>query len=107
MLARLEELSRQRPDRVLRLRGSLPGAEGPEAFELLIYRGISSSVSHPTAYDPDQPLLPEGAELTGAELLAAPLNPSAEQLLAGPDLVDKFLDPLAWDGAGAGAGAGA
>ena len=49
MLAPLEELSRQRPDRLLRLRGNLPGAEGPEAFELLIYRGISSSVSHPTA----------------------------------------------------------
>ncbi|MEN9878076.1 MAG: hypothetical protein RLZZ158_1115 [Cyanobacteriota bacterium] len=96
MLAPLEELSRQRPDRLLRLRGNLPGAEGPEAFELLIYRGISSSVSHPTAHDPDQSLLPEGATLESAELLAAPLNPNAEQRLAGPAPVDKFLDPESW-----------
>ena len=96
MLAPLEELSRQRPDRLLRLLGNLPGPEGPEAFELLIYRGISSSVSHPTAYDPDQSLLPEGATLESAELLAAPLNPNAEQRLAGPAPVDKFLDPESW-----------
>lgn len=96
MLAPLEELSRQRPDRLLRLLGNLPGPEGPEAFELLIYRGISSSVSHPTAYDPDQSLLPEGATLESAELLLAPLNPNAEQRLAGPAPVDKFLDPESW-----------
>jgi len=96
VLAPLEELSRQRPDRLLRLLGNLPGPEGPEAFELLIYRGISSSVSHPTAYDPDQSLLPEGATLESAELLLAPLNPNAEQRLAGPAPVDKFLDPESW-----------
>jgi hypothetical protein len=116
LLARLEAISRERPDRVLRLHGTLrplptegvrePG-EDPEAaaspvehvepFELVIYRGFSSSTTHPTAFDPDQPALPETARLLSAEILQAPLRPGeAEGLLAGPGPVDLFLEPGAW-----------
>ena len=97
LLARLEELSRERPDRVLRLRGQLQLAAGLlEPYELLIYRGFSSSTTHPTDFDPDQPLLLEGAVIETAELLLAPLNPAAEQLLAGPVSPEAFLDRGGW-----------
>lgn len=97
LLAQLEELSRSRPDRVLRLTGELPGDRGGmEPFELLIFRGFSSSVSHPTGFDPDQPALPETATLKAAELLQGPLNPAAEQRLAGPVAPQVFLDPERW-----------
>jgi hypothetical protein len=107
LLAALEAISRDRPDRVLRLTGTLPNPEasefgpaglaGPgEPFELLIFRGFSSSLSHPTGFDPDQPALPATARIEAAELLAGPLNPSQEQRLAGPVAVEHFLDPAAW-----------
>ena len=113
LVARLEEISRGRPDRVLRLRGTLGAlpAEGSEAagtgptgaaspvepFELVIYRGFSSSTTHPTAFDPDQPALPETARLISAEILQAPLRPGeAEALLAGPGPAELFLEPGAW-----------
>ena len=97
LLAQLERLSRDRPDRVLRLRGQMQTAgEAVEAFELVMFRGFSSSTSHPTGYDPDQPLLPDGAVIETAELLMAPLNPSAEQRLAGPVPADQFLEPSSW-----------
>jgi len=97
LLARLEELSRSRPDRVLRLTGELPGDEGGlEPFELLIFRGFSSSVSHPTAFDPDQPALPESARLMSAELLQGPLDPAAEQRVAGPMDPELLLEPDRW-----------
>jgi hypothetical protein len=97
LLARLEELSRQWPDRVLRLRGQLQLAAGPlEPYELLIFRGFSSSTTHPTDFDPDQPLLPDGAVIETAELLHAPLNPAAEQLLAGPASPEVFLESGGW-----------
>ncbi len=102
LLAALEEISRQRPDRVLRLVGTLPASGEDEPFELLIFRGFSSSITHPTAFDPDQPALPETARITAAELLAGPLNPSDERLLAGPLPAETFLDPGAWEGAGPG-----
>lgn len=105
LLTALEELSRARPDRVLRLRGQLPvGADGEpdahgdalEPFELLIFRGFSSSTTHPTAFDPDRPALPEGSVVEAAELLEGPLSPGAERLVAGPGPVRLFLDPDGW-----------
>jgi hypothetical protein len=97
LLARLEAISRERPDRVLRLRGSLAGSgAGREPFELLIFRGFSSSLSHPTGFDPDQPALPQDALIEAAELLVAPFDPSREEALAGPEPVDRFLDPAGW-----------
>ncbi|MCP9775862.1 hypothetical protein KBY58_05710 [Cyanobium sp. HWJ4-Hawea] len=97
LMAQLELLSRDRPDRVLRLRGQWQGVGGTaEAFELVMYRGFSSSTTHPTAYDPDQPLLPDGALIETAELLLGPLNPVAEQQLAAPVAVERFLDPASW-----------
>ena len=97
LLAALEAISRDRPDRVLRLRGELPDEAGrPEPFELLIFRGFSSSVSHPTAFDPDQPALPPQARITTAELLQGPLNPTSESALAPPQGVERYLEPQAW-----------
>ena len=97
LLAALEVISREHPDHVLRLRGELPGEEGQlEAFELLIFRGFSSSVSHPTAFDPDQPALPADARIDGAELLQGPLSPTDERLLAGPTAAQRFLEAAAW-----------
>jgi hypothetical protein len=91
-IAALEACSRSRPDRVLRLRGRLDA----EPYELLIFRGFSSSTTHPTGFDPDRPVLPDGVRIETAELLAGPLNPAAEQLLAGPEPPGRFLDPTAW-----------
>ena len=91
-LSQLEAISSQRPDRVLRLAGLLAG----EPLELLIFRGFSSSTTHPTEFDPDQPVLPDGAVIETAELLQAPLNPAAEQRLAGPVSPEVFLDSGGW-----------
>ena len=101
LLVGLEELSRHHPDRVLRLRGTLPGdpaqlAYLAEPFELLIFRGFSSSVTHPTAFDPDRPALPAGARIETAELLAGPLDPQREQRLGAPQPPEVFLSPAAW-----------
>lgn len=97
LLAALEEGSRSRPDRLLRLRGSLPSGDGSrEPFELLIFRGFSSLTTHPTAFDPDRAALSEGSVIETAELLQAPLDPANEGPLAGPLPADRFLDPQAW-----------
>ena len=100
LLAGLETISRSRPDRVLRLRGSVAAAgavgEDDQPFELLIFRGFSSSTTHPTGFDPDQPLLPDGVRIETAELLEGPLNPAAERILAGPARCQEFLAPGAW-----------
>jgi hypothetical protein len=101
LLAQLETISRQRPDRVLRLTGTLPADPTPppaasEPFELLIFRGFSSSTTHPTDFDPDLPALPEDPRVERAELLAGQRNPRDQELLAGPSPAEHFLAPEAW-----------
>ena len=86
---------------MLRLTGTLPASGSPggeEPFELLIFRGFSSSTTHPTAFDPDRPALPETARVAAAELLAGPLDPAHEERLAGPAAAETFLVARAWEG---------
>ena len=88
----LEERTRALPQRVVRLRGQVRD----ELFELLIFRGFSSSTTHPTAFDPDASVLPEGTSLDQAELLQGPLSPSHEVVLAGPMPPNDLLAQANW-----------
>ena len=97
LLPALEAISRDRPDRVLRLRGVVRSAvDVDEALEVLIFRGFSSCTTHPTEFDPDQSVLPEGAVLETAELLRGPLNPQREELLIGPLPPEQLTDVGRW-----------
>ena len=88
----LEERTRFQPQRVVRLRGQVVD----EPFELLIFRGFSSSTTHPTAFDPDASVLPEGTSLDQAELLQGPLSPGQEVVLAGPMPPNDLLAQANW-----------
>jgi len=88
----LEERTRVQPQRVVRLRGQVVD----EPFELLIFRGFSSSTTHPTAFDPDASVLPEGTSLDQAELLQGPLSPGQEVVLAGPMPPNDLLAQANW-----------
>ena len=92
LVQQLEERSRLQPDRVVRLTGLVEG----DAFELLIFRGFSSSTTHPTAFDPDASVLPEGTSLDQAELLQGPLSPGQEVVLAGPMPPNDLLAQANW-----------
>ena len=86
-----EERTRLESQRVVRLRGQV----GDVPFELLIFRGFSSSTTHPTAFDPDASVLPEGTRLDWAELLQGPLDPHGETRLLGP-LNPQELAQASW-----------
>ena len=97
LLPALEAISRDHPDRVLRLRGVVIGDGGDrEALEVLMFRGFSSSTTHPTQFDPDQSVLPKGAVIEMGELLTGPLNPEQEKRVAGPMPAQAFKDPNLW-----------
>ena len=92
LVQQLEERSRLEHKRVVRLMGTVEG----EPFELLIFRGFSSSTTHPTAFDPDATVLPEGTSLDQAELLQGPLLPGQEVVLAGPMPPNDLLAQPNW-----------
>ena len=92
LVQQLEERTRLLPDRVVRLQGTVQG----EPFELLIFRGFSSSTTHPTAFDPDASVLPEGTALEQAELLQGPFNPAESTVLMGPLSPVALLAQASW-----------
>ena len=92
LVQQLEERTRLLPDRVVRLQGTVQS----EPFELLIFRGFSSSTTHPTAFDPDASVLPEGTALERAELLQGPLNPAESTVLMGPLSPVALLAQASW-----------
>jgi hypothetical protein len=97
LLLALEAISRDRPDRVLRLRGTVQSGEGAqEALEVLIFRGFSSCTTHPTDFDPDRTVLPDGATIETGELLLGPLDPQQDKTLVGPKPADTFMDLTVW-----------
>ena len=92
LVQELEERTRLSPDRVVRLHGFVLD----EPFELLIFRGFSSSTTHPTAFDPDASVLPDGTRLDWAELLQGPLDPSGETRLVGPVNPEELVAQASW-----------
>ena len=96
-LLALEQISRDHPRRVVRLTGFVRLESGEsEPLELLIFRGFSSCTTHPTSFDPDESVLPAGAQIEQACLLEGPLNQPTETVLVGPGPVEQLLDAAAW-----------
>jgi len=91
-LQRLEDLSARRHNWVLRCRGRLASGE---PFELILFRGFSSSTSHSTATDADVALLVAGDQLETIEILKAPLQPDVEQVLQPAMAPETFWQALA------------
>jgi hypothetical protein len=59
------------PDEVLLVRAEIEG----ELDEVMIFKGFSSSLMRPTAFDPDVPVIPDDAEIISIDRLTAPYNP--------------------------------
>ncbi len=74
---RLEQYTLRHPQAVLRVVARVAG----EMDEILIFRGFSSSLVRPTAFDPDVPVLPEDATIDSIDILAGPYNPDQPRYL--------------------------
>jgi hypothetical protein len=74
---RLEQYTLKRPQQVLLVQALVEG----EADQVVIFRGFSSSLVRPTAFDPDVPVLPEDAAIQTIDILEGPYNPDQPRYL--------------------------
>ncbi len=74
---RLEQYTLRYPQEVLLLDVELEG----QADQILIFKGFSSSLMNPTAYDPDVPVLAEEAKILSIDRAASPYNPDNPQYI--------------------------
>jgi hypothetical protein len=74
---RLEQYTLKRPQEVLFLHVEING----QPDEIVIFRGFSSSLMQPTAFDPDIPVLAENAVIHQIDRLKSPYQPDNPQYL--------------------------
>jgi hypothetical protein len=73
----MEQYSLKRPEQVLLVHALVDGEED----EIVIFRGFSSSLVRPTAFDPDVPVLPEDAEIQSIDILMGPYTPDSPRYI--------------------------
>lgn len=88
-IQRLEQYTIKRPSEVLIVKAEIEG----EADEIAIFKGYSSSLMRPTAFDPDVPVLPDAATLLEIDRLVGPLNPTDPQYIE-QGLTWETIQPL-------------
>lgn len=69
---RLEQYTVKRPQEVLLVTAEIEG----ELDQIVIFRGFSSSLVRPTAFDPDVPVLPADAKVMAIDRLQGPYTPN-------------------------------
>ncbi|HEY9764252.1 MAG TPA: hypothetical protein V6D07_17110 [Trichocoleus sp.] len=75
---RLEQYTLRVPQEVLLVNAEVEG----EADQVVVFRGFSSSLVRPTAFDPDVPVLPDKAVIESIDRLLGPYQPSNPRYLA-------------------------
>lgn len=81
---RLEQYTIKCPNEVLLLSIEIDG----QPDQVAIFKGFSSSLMHPTSFDPDVPVLPDSAVIQSIDRLESPYNPNT------PRYVEQGLS---WD----------
>jgi hypothetical protein len=87
---RLEQYTlKKRPPEVLLVSIEVNG----EVDQVAIFKGFSSSLMRPTAFDPDVPVLPDDARIIRLDRLTAPYNPQSPHYIQ-QGLTWSEMEPL-------------
>ncbi|MBE9208658.1 hypothetical protein IQ244_19365 [Nostoc sp. LEGE 06077] len=74
---RLEQYTSKRPQEVLLITVEI----AEEQDKIAVFKGFSSSLMRPTAFDPDVPVLLEEAIILSIDRIASPYNPEAPRYI--------------------------
>jgi hypothetical protein len=74
---RLEQYTLRHPQEVLLVKVEIEDQED----EVVVFKGYSSSLTRPTNFDPDLPVLPEQATILSIDRLLGPYDPVVPQYL--------------------------
>lgn len=74
---RLEQYTLKRPQEVLLVKADID----TERDRIAVFKGFSSSLMRPTAFDPEVPVLPEGATILEIDRSISPYNPDNPQYI--------------------------
>jgi hypothetical protein len=90
LISRLEHYSEKFPQEVLLVFAEVDG----ETDQVIVFRGFSSSLSRPTAYDPEVPTLPPDAVIHSVDRLKGPYKPQSPEYIERDIAIASFLEKL-------------
>ena len=81
LINNLEKISSEIPDRILKLEGFILKENQKEQLEIIIFRGFSSSTTHPIEIDLEKKVIRFRYTLTNFKLYKAPLRETEENFI--------------------------
>ena len=92
----LEKISSEIPDRILKLEGFILKETQKEQLEIIIFRGFSSSTTHPIEIDLEKKVIGFAYILTNFKLYEAPLIEIKENIIRESQKSVFFLNQKNW-----------
>ena len=92
----LEKISSEIPDRILKLEGFISKEYQKEQLEILIFRGYSSSTTHPIEIDSEKKVITLNYIIKNFKLYKAPLTETEENFIRENENSVFFLNQKNW-----------
>ena len=92
----LEKISSEIPDKILKLDGFILKEHQKEKLEIIIFRGYSSSTTHPIEIDLEKKVIAFKYILKNFKLYKAPLNETEDNFIRENQNAVFFLNKKNW-----------
>ena len=96
LISILEKISSEIPDRILKLEGVIQKENQKEQLEIIIFRGFSSSTTHPIEIDSEKKVITLTYTITNFKLYKAPFTGTKENFIRENQNSFFFLNQKNW-----------
>ena len=96
LINNLEKISSEIPNRVIKLEGYILKENSREQLEIIIFKGFSSSTTHPIEIDLEKKVITISYTITNFKLYKAPLTETEENFIRENQNSVFFLNQKNW-----------
>ena len=96
LIKNLEKISSEKPNRILKLEGFILKENHKEQLEILIFKGFSSSTTHPIEIDLEKKVIEFHYVITNFKLYKAPLKETEDNFIRANQNAVFFLNQKNW-----------
>ena len=96
LINKLEKLSSKIPNRILKIKGFILKENHKEELEIIIFKGFSSSTTHPIEINLDKKVIEFSYILTNFKLYKAPLKKTKDNFIRENQNSVFFLNNRNW-----------
>ena len=96
LITNLEKISSEIPNRILKLEGYAMQGNQKEELEIIIFKGFSSSTTHPIEIDSDKKIIQFNYIITNFKLYESPLMETKDNLIRESRKSVFFLNQKNW-----------